>query len=312
MRTNIGRGLGLRDFNDVQCSLHTKFTWRLLAIDNLWTRFFNAMYAKSGHLLLAKNTASCSRFWKSIMSVLPDVCDIILWKVGTGRISFWFDQWMENGPLCLRVSEVPNPLIQIRECWADNAWDFELLENLVGAGIMGEIVSSITAGKEGEDIIVWKPSTDGCFSLAGEFASQLWQRVAREVGISVLAPTTWWGCVSQCFALAKRNSQCEGNQRAKPEREIKTERGLRRAVDAPMQPIHLRVARSVSWSKPASGYVKLNVDGSCKGNLGTCNGGGVIWDSAECDSKIVVDWVIAGSCLVWYLWDFWEEARQEL
>lgn len=48
-------------------------------------------------------------------------------------------------------------------------------------------------------------SLDHVFS--GEVASQLWQKAAREVGISVLTPRTWWGCVSQWFALAKRNSQ---------------------------------------------------------------------------------------------------------
>lgn len=50
-------------------------------------------------------------------------------------------------------------------------------------------------------------------------------------------------------------------------------------LDLPLQPINHRISRAVSWNKPASGCVKLNVDGSCRGNPGTCGGGGVIRDS---------------------------------
>lgn len=78
---DCGRGLGLRKFVHVQRSFHMKFAWRLLTLDNLWTRFFKAKYVKSGHLALAKHTPACSWFWKSVMRVLPDVCDNIRWCI---------------------------------------------------------------------------------------------------------------------------------------------------------------------------------------------------------------------------------------
>lgn len=37
----------------------------------------------------------------------------------------------------------------------------------------------------------------------------------------------------------------------------------------------------VTWSKPPLGWVKLNYDGSCRGNRGNTGGGGIICDSND-------------------------------
>lgn len=79
---------GLRDFSEVQSSLHMKFEWRLLSIDNLWTQFFKAKYIKHGHIVLASTSNTRSRFWKSISQVVPEVLDNSKWRVREGISSF--------------------------------------------------------------------------------------------------------------------------------------------------------------------------------------------------------------------------------
>lgn len=178
--------LGLREFANVQRSFHMKFAWRILVVDNLWTLFFKTKYVRHGHLLLAKNTTACSRFWKSVMIVLPNVCNNICWRITEGRASFWYDLWLAKGPLCLQVQEVSS-LLQIKECWAGANWDLNVLEDFVGTYIMGGILCSLSAGKEAEDVIIWKPTSDGEISStsAWDVEQQKFQ-VWRGSGISIV------------------------------------------------------------------------------------------------------------------------------
>ncbi|KAJ0095449.1 hypothetical protein Patl1_15066 [Pistacia atlantica] len=55
-------GLGIQNFHEVQMSLHMKFAWRLVTVDNLWTRFFRAKYVKHGHIFFPETRRNASHF----------------------------------------------------------------------------------------------------------------------------------------------------------------------------------------------------------------------------------------------------------
>lgn len=53
--------------------------------------------------------------------------------------------------------------------------------------------------------------------------------------------------------------------------------------DAHIRPKRMRASANqmVVWRKPNSGWIKLNVDGSCRANLGSCGGGGILRDHKD-------------------------------
>ncbi|KAJ0094336.1 hypothetical protein Patl1_15029 [Pistacia atlantica] len=158
-------GLGIRNFHEVQRALHMKFAWRLVTVDNLWTKFFRAKYVKQGHIFLAETRRNASRFWKSIMKVFPEVAENVLVKVREGSSSFWFDRWLASGPLGASRESGPSQL-KIKDVWIDGSWDENVLVDLVGINKTEEIMNGVVAGKVGTDITIWKPEVKGVFTSA--------------------------------------------------------------------------------------------------------------------------------------------------
>ena len=57
-----------------------------------------------------------------------------------GNVSFWYDKWLASGFLSVRVEDVLNSKLCIKDCWLNNTWNTYLLIELVGVEITEEIV----------------------------------------------------------------------------------------------------------------------------------------------------------------------------
>ncbi|KAF5472990.1 hypothetical protein F2P56_009642 [Juglans regia] len=159
-------GLGIRDLVEVEKSLHMKFVWRMLTVDNLWTIFFKARYLKNGQHLREVNPNKGSRFWRSIMRFVPEVLDYVRCKIKEGKSSFWFDRWIASSLLCAQVQSVPNNKLQVRKCWDRDGWNVNMLLELLVEEKANVVMSSGLSCKEGIDIPIWEPSIDGKFNTA--------------------------------------------------------------------------------------------------------------------------------------------------
>jgi hypothetical protein len=135
-------------------ALQSKFAWKFLLEDTLWSRFFKAKYVKNQHISLVDSSKG-SRFWKMLINSVPLVIDKSVWRVKDGNLSFWRDKWMESGPICQKVQISDLPLLKIKDCMVENSWDVDLAVKLVGQEIADDIFSQVDGTKPGMDRLIW-------------------------------------------------------------------------------------------------------------------------------------------------------------
>ncbi|KAJ0088691.1 hypothetical protein Patl1_32423 [Pistacia atlantica] len=403
-------GLGIRNFHEVQRALHMKFAWRLVTVDNLWTKFFRAKYVREG------------------------------------SSSFWFDRWLASGPLGASRESGPSQL-KIKDVWIDGSWDENVLVDLVGINKTEEIMNGVVAGKVGTDITIWKPEVEGVFTSAsawdlirvkgpehlgmgwiwhhylprkisvcmwkarfnglaldsrvqrlgiplasrcnycaqghietlnhvlcnGSIAAEVWKKAAIMLGMNYVQGLPWWLTVMQWFNAATKSShrgvllglipsiiswrlwrcRCKARMENSAEsaksvwlavrvwiRKISSlmvkqvaisarDEVILRDLEVPYVGRSQNIPKLVYWRKPAEGWIKLNVDGSCRGNPGNCGGGGVIRDTLgnfkgafssyfgqgtnnEAELKALIAGVSLRKCTAWYLWDYRDELLSQL
>ncbi|KAG6624731.1 hypothetical protein CIPAW_16G048000 [Carya illinoinensis] len=93
---------------EVLKSLHMKLAYRLLTSTNLWPDFFRAKYCKNDHVLACKEGPIDSRFWRSMVAIIPKVMENVKILVRGGNSSFWFDRWLVSGPLSVSMEVFTN------------------------------------------------------------------------------------------------------------------------------------------------------------------------------------------------------------
>lgn len=155
--------MGFRNLQDVQKSLFMKFAWKLLTEDSLWSQFFKAKYIKDRHISLLPQ-GNGTRFWKKVHSCLPEVLNRSKWKSRQGNISFWWDRWLDDGPIGAMHENVICPSMKVKECWVENEWDVEMLNRLIGEEKANEVLRVARKRMEGEDELVWMENTIGQFT----------------------------------------------------------------------------------------------------------------------------------------------------
>ncbi|XP_042939531.1 uncharacterized protein LOC122274569 [Carya illinoinensis] len=156
-------GMGFRKFTDIQKSLFLKFAWKIMVEDSLWSNFFRAKYVRQNHISLVERGKG-TRFWRMVASCMPDVLNLSKWKIKNGNISFWFDKWLDEGPLCNLVPMGDSPSLLVTECKMENGWDAAKLHGTLGAELTEKVLEVLSKSRAGSDVLVWTASNDGKFS----------------------------------------------------------------------------------------------------------------------------------------------------
>ena len=134
---------------------------------SLWASVLHAKYCRHQHPCQVELSSSASPTWKRLLNVSWEVELSMLWLVNEGSCSFWYNNWLGNGALFLKVSV--NLALLFRDFIVDGKWDSNLLSQVFPTEITASILQHpIPDGRSPEEV-VWMPTTSGDFSLPSAF-----------------------------------------------------------------------------------------------------------------------------------------------
>lgn len=109
----------------VWCLLHDK--------QKLWVKMMEAKYLNEVDIFTHSHPSDASFTWRSIYKAFVQLKDGYKFKVGSEDTSFWFDTWMEGGPLCSKVNfvNIADSKLRIKDVWQNGVWNLHDLHTMV-------------------------------------------------------------------------------------------------------------------------------------------------------------------------------------
>ena len=74
-----------------------------------------------------------SRIWKRMLRARPIVGDNSRMLVRDGSLSFWFENWLDDGPLVVSSSPIPSPDARISDLFHNGARQIKTLLSFISA-----------------------------------------------------------------------------------------------------------------------------------------------------------------------------------
>lgn len=138
-------GLGLRSMADSVEAYSFKLWWRFREQKSLWAQY---MYKKYWSISAALNIYRSSRFspvWRRMFGAGIKCQSYIRWMLGSGKISFWDDTWLEDQPISTFCAKAGSPqFARVWELWSDSGWkEDDVLDLMDEWGVPGEVSKRI-------------------------------------------------------------------------------------------------------------------------------------------------------------------------
>ncbi|XP_060171020.1 uncharacterized protein LOC132602004 [Lycium barbarum] len=148
---------------------------------SLFKEFLESKYCKRGHLVEKKRHQG-----KRLTDIRARCEQHVLWKVGQGNLSFWWDNWTGLGPIAyLLPTEYRAKRVRVSEFIYDGKWNTLTLSNLLPDHIWQHI-AKIGIEPDKDDYPVWLPDPSGRFTC--KFA---WDLLRPRRNYTLSAAKTW-------------------------------------------------------------------------------------------------------------------------
>lgn len=160
----------MRSLNDVSKALYSKLWWNFKTSTSLWSTYMSNKYCKKQHSLLAESKGA-SHVWKKMVEVKEEVEHNIWWQIGSGEVSFWFDNWTKQGALYLTENQRGREEeIEVKRFITNERWDGEMLSQVLSEEMVDHITENISPSLlEREDKPWWMGNTCGRFTVKSAF-----------------------------------------------------------------------------------------------------------------------------------------------
>lgn len=164
-------GLGIRIARQSNIALLGKHVWDILHSPNkLWVNLMSSKYLQNSHILSIEPHPGDSYIWRSILKAVDFLKGGFRFRVGKGELSFWYDNWLEEGHLCNLVPfvHINDVQLSLRDIYRNGAWNFASLSTMIPIEIQLKI-KSVFLNDAANDIIIWAASTDGVYSAQSAY-----------------------------------------------------------------------------------------------------------------------------------------------
>ncbi|KAF5201766.1 RNA-directed DNA polymerase (reverse transcriptase)-related family protein, partial [Thalictrum thalictroides] len=160
-------GLGIRKLRELNLSLLMKLAWQLLEQKTNWSKFMTAKFKnKKGNWV---NYHKSTLTWGGIKWALQEMKPYIGWIVGDGTsIDLWRDSWVGQAISDRVQFDWVGFRARLSDIITDGQWSIPApLANIFSN--LGIQLIDVPPPFDGQDTRIWKPSSDGSFSVKVAF-----------------------------------------------------------------------------------------------------------------------------------------------
>ena len=164
-------GMEFKDLARFNEAMLAKLSWWLLHDDNsLFFRVFKAKIFPNGTILDAKEFASASYTWRSILHGRDVILKGALWRVGDGKqIKIWGDNWLPTKYQPKVVSQMifgqQNSSVEALINQQTRSWESEVIDHCFNVAEAAMIKSIPLSSSPQPDKLIWPFTPTGMYSV---------------------------------------------------------------------------------------------------------------------------------------------------
>nr|KYP62772.1 Putative ribonuclease H protein At1g65750 family [Cajanus cajan] len=137
-----------------------------------WVKFLKHKYLKSNSILTPLTIKCPSYVWKSIKKAVEVLKYGFEPKLGLGRSSVFYEDWLGDGPLCTKVPfvHISDTQLSLADIWVNNKWNLLTLHTNITKDIEQKILKvKVPPTPVGQDTFRWSKTISGEYTTSSAY-----------------------------------------------------------------------------------------------------------------------------------------------